>query len=101
MVPRGDTALWDALVLADERLSEYGQRFPEAKKRVICLSDGEDNKSSSIDHETCWKLAVCSLSCVVIRYCSVLTYEQSNNVVVDSFCIGDVNNTILRTISHM
>lgn len=100
MEPQGDTALWDALVLANEELSEHGKRFPEAKKRVVCLSDGDDNRSFSVDHEACWKLVVCSLSGVA-RICVVLTCGQSSQVVVDSFCIGDVNNAALRTISHL
>lgn len=61
MSPRGDTALWDALFLANQELCEYGKKFPDAKKRIICLSDGEDNKSSHKSYETCWSLVVCSL----------------------------------------
>ena len=41
----GDTALWDALALARENLSTYAEKFPEVKKRIICLSDGQDTKS--------------------------------------------------------
>ena len=42
---RGDTALWDALALARENLSAYAEKFPNVKKRIICLSDGQDTKS--------------------------------------------------------
>lgn len=62
MKPRGDTALWDALMLANDQLREYGEKFPDAKKRIICLSDGEDNKSLKRGYEACWSLVVCILS---------------------------------------
>jgi von Willebrand factor type A domain len=55
---RGDTALWDALALAQENLSEYGEQFPDAKKRIICLSDGDDTKSIHTAQEVCLALQV-------------------------------------------
>lgn len=54
----GDTALWDALALARENLSEYGEKFPGVKKRIICLSDGEDTKSIYTANEVCDALKV-------------------------------------------
>ena len=53
----GDTALWDALALASDQLVEYGKKYPQAKKRIICISDGEDTSSvSNKPQEICWRL---------------------------------------------
>ena|SRR5271170_8119451 len=57
----GYTALWDALALAHENLSEYGQQFPGVKKRIICLSDGEDTKSVHTAERVCLALQVVPL----------------------------------------
>src|SRR5436305_13147024 len=54
----GHTALWDALALAQESLSEYAKKFSGVKKRIICLSDGEDTKSVHSAHEVCLALQV-------------------------------------------
>jgi uncharacterized protein YegL len=54
----GDTALWDALALANDQLSEYAQKFPNAKKRIICISDGNDNKSKKRNSDVSWTLYV-------------------------------------------
>lgn len=78
----GDTALWDAIALADDQLSEYGQKYPAARRRIICLSDGADTKSTKRSHEV-------SLSIV------------KRKVVMDSFCLGYEDNEELRTISHI
>jgi hypothetical protein len=61
MEAEGDTALWDALALANDQLSEYGKKFPEAKKRIVCLSDGVDNKSSKRVRDVGDSLYVCTL----------------------------------------
>jgi hypothetical protein len=47
----GDTALYDALDLARGKLDEFSVRFPNCRKRILCLSDGADNKSdvSAVD----------------------------------------------------
>lgn len=81
MEATGDTAIWDALALASEQLVEYGRKYPNAKRRIICLSDGLDTDSS-------WKS---------FKICEVLV---RNKVVVDSICIGSVNNSDLRTVSY-
>ncbi len=60
MKPGGDTALWDALALANDQLSECQQKFPNAKKRIICLSDGIDNKSKKRSSDVSWTLFVSS-----------------------------------------
>jgi Mg-chelatase subunit ChlD len=45
MNAHGDTSLWDALTLASDQIIDYTKRFPNAKRRIICLSDGKDNMS--------------------------------------------------------
>lgn len=105
MKPGGDTAVWDALALANDQLSEYGQQFPEAKKRIICLSDGEDNKSSKKHYEACWSLVVCAPIERSVDHgldiTEMLTHEQQNKIVVDSYCIGNEDNIELRTVSYL
>src|ERR1700761_8761300 len=57
MRAKGDTALWDALAIAKDQLIEYGKKYPAAKKRIICISDGEDTKSATNKpDEICWRL---------------------------------------------
>jgi Mg-chelatase subunit ChlD len=58
MNARGDTALWDALALANDQLSEYAKKFPNAKKRIICISDGDDTKSKQRSSDVSWSLFV-------------------------------------------
>lgn len=82
MEANGDTAIWDALALANDQITEYAQRFPKAMKRIICLSDGNDTKSLRRPRDICWTL-------------------MQNKVVVDSFCLGDEDNEDLRTISYL
>jgi Mg-chelatase subunit ChlD len=43
--PGGSTALWKSLELAKDKLAEYSVKYPRAKKRILVLSDGEDNVS--------------------------------------------------------
>jgi len=78
----GDTAIWDALALANDQITEYAQKFPQATKRIICLSDGKDNSSLRLPRDICRML-------------------MQNKVVVDSFCLGDEDNEDLRTISYL
>ncbi|PVH87391.1 hypothetical protein DL98DRAFT_448903 [Cadophora sp. DSE1049] len=78
----GDTALWDALALANDQVIEYGKKFPNAKKRIICLTDGMDTKSSQ-------KAEIVSMSLL------------QSEVVVDSFCLGNEDNVDLRTVSYL
>jgi Mg-chelatase subunit ChlD len=39
----GATAIWDALILAEKCLTKYEKKYPRAKKRILALSDDEDN----------------------------------------------------------
>ncbi|KAH6622099.1 hypothetical protein C7974DRAFT_216154 [Boeremia exigua] len=82
MIPRGDTAIWDSVALAMDRLQQYALKYPKARLRIICISDGEDNKSSRLVHDLASQLV-------------------SRNIVVDSFCLGNENNTDLQTLSYV
>ena len=83
MVAEGDTALWDALALAKDQLVEYGKRYPEAKKRIICISDGEDTKSTAnTAQDICWRL-------------------RQAEIATDTISLGDEDNLDLRTLSHL
>ena len=68
MQAKGDTALWDALAVADDQLSQYAQKFPEAKKRIICVSDGLDTTSTKTSSETAWDLVVRTFSAFAACY---------------------------------
>lgn len=80
--PDGDTALWDGLLLAKNRIVEYAAKFPAAKKRIICLSDGEDTTST-------------------IRPAEVYSQLRKEKITVDSICIGNSENTDLKAISYL
>ena len=82
MEATGDTALWDALALACDELRESSRKYPDAKKRIICLSDGVDNKSEKSVHD-------------------VINLVKKEDIVVDSFCIGNDNNSELRVVSYL
>lgn len=83
MTNDGDTALWDALALGMDQVNEYGRRYPQAKKRIICISDGLDNNSmSNTAADVCWRL-------------------HQANIVVDSVMLGSNGNGDLRTLSYL
>ena len=78
---KGDTALWDAISLSADHLVEMGQRYPGIRKRIICLSDGEDTTSlKNVEH-----------------VCRMLVQQD---IVVDSVCIGGEDSSALRTVSY-
>ncbi|ORX96291.1 hypothetical protein BCR34DRAFT_619726 [Clohesyomyces aquaticus] len=78
----GDTALWDAVSLAQDQLVQYSDKYPNAKLRIICLSDGSDTKS-------------------VKKVQDISLALQRSNIVLDSFCLGDEDNVDLRALSYL
>jgi hypothetical protein len=78
----GDTALWDAVHLAADRLTHHRKGDPSLKCRIICLSDGCDTNSTRRVEEVCQNLV-------------------RNEIVLDSVSIGDENNLDLRTVSYL
>ncbi|POS69278.1 ubiquitin-conjugating enzyme [Diaporthe helianthi] len=79
----GDTALWDALALAADQIEQYASRYPAARKRIIVISDGSDNKSTT---NTCqgisWNLL-------------------QKGIAIDSVSLGKEDNADLRTLSYL
>ena len=83
MTAAGDTAIWDSIPLAQDQLQEYAKQHPNAKLRIICISDGKDNRSKNKVH---------SLPASLLR----------DGIVVDSFCLGQgANNADLKSISFL
>jgi hypothetical protein len=68
----GLTALWDALEKAKEMLLDFKMKFPKAKLRIIALTDGEDNSSTTQPANICEDLydAEIVLDSIVIGSCS-------------------------------
>jgi Mg-chelatase subunit ChlD len=54
--PKGQTALWNALALANDQLSACGKQFPDARKRIISISDGKNTIPGS--NRQSWDLAM-------------------------------------------
>ena len=77
----GDTALWDAIALGSDQLEEYGKKFLNAKKRILCISDGVDNKSDRR----------------VANLCNSLVQKE---IIIDSFCLGKEVNRDLRLLCY-
>ncbi|THZ49733.1 hypothetical protein D6C90_03218 [Aureobasidium pullulans] len=80
MNAQGDTALWDGLKLAQTQIMKYAEKYPKAQRRIICLSDGNDNKSTAGPADLCWQL-------------------RASKILVDSVCIGDDDNKDLKALS--
>ncbi|KEQ76394.1 hypothetical protein M436DRAFT_38338 [Aureobasidium namibiae CBS 147.97] len=78
----GDTALWDALKLAQTQIMKHAEKYPQAQRRIICLSDGDDNKSVAGVADLCFKL-------------------REDKIAVDSICIGNDDNMDLKALSIM
>ncbi|KAI4854045.1 hypothetical protein E4T44_00446 [Aureobasidium sp. EXF-8845] len=82
MSASGDTALWDGLKLAQMQIMKYAEKYPQAQRRIICLSDGNDNKSAAGVADLCFKL-------------------RGDKIAVDSVCIGKDDNKDLKALSNM
>lgn len=79
----GDTALWDALALAGDQIEQYASRFPNAKKRIVVISDGRDTKSiTNTSH-------------------GITSNLLRKGISVDSVSLGNEDNIDLRTLSYM
>lgn len=82
IIASGDTALWDAIMLGRDTLLQYATKYPKAKLRIICLSDGEDTKSKQRVHDVALSLI-------------------HDRIIVDSFCLGEEQNISLKTLSYL
>ena len=82
MKATGDTALWEGLKLAQTEIMKHAEKYPQAQRRIICLSDGNDTKSVAGPADLCWQL-------------------RENNIAVDSVVIGNDDNMDLKALSFM
>lgn len=71
--PYGETPLYDTMKVAVEKLKEFGKVYPNCLKRMICLTDGEDTVS-------------------VTTAVEIARLIQQNQIVLDTFMIGENNN---------
>jgi len=77
----GETKLYDALKKAASELAEFKKDHENAKLRILCLTDGEDTKSTGDPVEVAGLL-------------------QKHQIICDSIMIGEgANNKTLRAIS--
>jgi uncharacterized protein YegL len=82
MAATGDTAIWDSIALAQDQLQQYAKQYTNAKLRIICISDGEENNSKNTPTDLAMRVS-------------------RNDIVVDSFCLGSARNTDLETLSYL
>jgi len=78
----GDTALWDALALASDQVMEHANRYPDAKRRILCISDGLDTGSARMPADVSDELC-------------------RNDIYLDCFCLAGDDNRDLRAISYL
>uniref|UniRef100_A0A1X7US96 Uncharacterized protein n=1 Tax=Amphimedon queenslandica TaxID=400682 RepID=A0A1X7US96_AMPQE len=78
---QGQTALYDALKAGANSLSEFTSQFPSCHRRILCLTDGEDNRSKATPFD-------------------VSVFLAKKKVVVDSILITSGGNANLKAISH-
>lgn len=80
--PTGITALWDGLMKAREMLVSFQSAHPKSKLRIIALTDGEDNGSTSEPGDVCQAL-------------------YDSNIVLDSIVVGtSCTSDLFRMSKH-
>ncbi|KAJ8357820.1 hypothetical protein SKAU_G00206140 [Synaphobranchus kaupii] len=79
---QGCTLLYDALNRGHSELQNMKKSFPNCRLRMLCLTDGDDQGSSSDPVQVAVKLI-------------------DANIVVDSVLLGQEQNTILHGISNV
>jgi hypothetical protein len=82
MTASGDTALWDSIALAADRLRHYQTQYPNAKLRIVALSDGEDTSSKQQVHDLSMRL-------------------MEDKVLLDSICLGTAKQEELKTLAWL
>ncbi|XP_047460299.1 uncharacterized protein LOC125019522 [Mugil cephalus] len=76
----GSTVLYDALQHGKLELEKVKKLFPECRLRILCLTDGNDVRSSS-------------------KPAQVAADLIKSNIIVDSVLVGGVQNNVLHGIS--
>ena len=82
-----------------DQLQQYASKYPKAKLRIICISDGEDNRSSRLVHDLTSQLAGHNI--VVDSFCLGKLHHIGCSIFIDPFFSGDADNTALQTLSYM
>jgi Mg-chelatase subunit ChlD len=77
--PEGRTSLYDSLSKSCDELVKIKSKYPDIKLRIFALSDGDDTASETNAYKVAEKIF-------------------NNNIVVDSICIGNETNDILKSI---
>ncbi|XP_072045592.1 uncharacterized protein [Amphiura filiformis] len=77
----GMTAIYDGISTAIDQFEEIKARFPHCKRRIICLSDGVDTKSTSNPVTIAKKL-------------------ELEKIVLDAIHIGTENDQTLKGLCH-
>ena len=70
----GRTAVWDTMVSAAKQLDAISSTYPDCVKRILCLTDGQDNESTYEPHKVARML-------------------QDKNIVLDCVLAGQGNTT--------
>ena len=68
--------------MAHDQLVQYSAKFPNAKLRIICLSDGEDTKSKQKVYDVSMKL-------------------WKDKILLDAFCLGHEKNRDLQALAYL
>ena len=80
--PSGSTAIFDALMEANDMLTNFEWEFPRAKRRIVILTDGEDNQSKCKPEEVCREL-------------------YNNDIVLDAIIIGShATKDLFKIVKH-
>lgn len=80
--PGGCTALWDAIKKAKEMLKNLKAKHPGTKCRIVALTDGEDNSSTTTPSAVCSDLYI-------------------NDIVLDAIVIGtDLTCDLFKMAKH-
>jgi ubiquitin-protein ligase len=96
------TALYDGIDLAVEELVRYSATYPDEhmiKKRIICLTDGEDNRSRKKVYEVSRHLQVSSFSSWL--FVTHAHDYQDNGVILDAVCLRGSWKSNLETLSYL
>jgi hypothetical protein len=55
------TAIWDGVDIAANEMVKYSAKYPDVPKRIICLTEGQDNRSEKKAYSVSRRLKVCQV----------------------------------------
>lgn len=79
-----DTALWKGLEASIKLVNDYGKQFPNARKRIFCLSDGADTKSGA-----------------ALSHHDIMSRSRADGIVIDALAIGSEDKEKLYWVASM